>query len=136
MKESNTDIVQLADTIARTPDHFIVLCGSAPRSITRCVRAPTAPCWRSPRVLPDMCVDIFDLVRQQRHPEALALQRRIAPLGRLLGAMHGVAGLKYALDQIGYAGGPTRPPLGTVPADAQKQIREQLAALNAGVTSQ
>ena len=28
----------------------------------------------------------------------------------------GVAGLKYALDQIGYVGGPTRPPLGTVSA--------------------
>jgi hypothetical protein len=47
----------------------------------------------------------------------------------LLGAVNGVAGLKYALDQIGYVGGPARPPLGTVPADAQKQIREQLAVL-------
>ena len=36
---------------------------------------------------------------------------------------------KYALDQMGFAGGPTRPPLGTVPPDAQRQIREQLAAL-------
>ena len=80
-------------------------------------------------VVPDLCVDMFELVRKQRHAEALALQNRITPLGRLLGAIHGVAGLRYALDQVGYVGGPTRPPLGTVPPEAQRQIRDQLAAL-------
>jgi dihydrodipicolinate synthase/N-acetylneuraminate lyase len=76
-----------------------------------------------------MCVDVFELVAKQRHAEALALQRRIGPLGRLVGAINGVAGLKYALDQIGYVGGPARPPLGGVSVEAQRQIREQLAAL-------
>jgi len=43
--------------------------------------------------------------------------------------VHGIAGLKYALDQVGYVGGPTRPPLGSVPADAQRQISEALESL-------
>ncbi len=135
MKESNTDVVQLAETIARTPDGFAVLGGSAATFYHALCAGADGAVLAISAVVPDICVDIFDLVRQQRHHEALALQRRITPLGRLLGAMHGVAGLKYALDQIGYVGGPTRPPLGTVPAEAQQQIREQLADLSIGTTA-
>lgn len=129
MKESNADLVQLAETIARTPDDFIVLGGSAPTFYHALCAGANGGVLAISGVVPDICVEMFDLVRAERHAEALALQRRITPLGKLLGAMTGVAGLKYALDQIGYVGGPTRPPLGTVAPDAQRQIREQLAAL-------
>ena len=129
MKESNADLVQLAETIARTPDDFVVLGGSAPTFYHALCAGVDGGVLAISAVVPDLCVEMVDLVRKQRHAEALALQRRITPLGRLLGAMHGVAGLKYALDQSGYVGGPARPPLGTVSPEAQKQIREQLAAL-------
>ena len=129
MKESNADLVQLAETIARTPDEFVVLGGSAPTFYHALCAGADGGVLAISGVVPDICVELFQLVRTQQHAEALALQRRITPIGRLLGAMHGVAGLKYALDQIGFVGGPTRLPLGTVPPDAQKQIREQLAAL-------
>ena len=129
MKESNADLVQLADTIARTPDDFVVFGGSAPTFYHALSAGADGGVLAIAGVIPDVCVDMFEHVRKGRHAEALALQRRITPLGRLLGAMHGVAGLKYALDQMGFAGGPTRPPLGTVPPDAQRQIREQLGAL-------
>jgi dihydrodipicolinate synthase/N-acetylneuraminate lyase len=129
MKESNADIVQLSDTIARTPQDFTVLAGSAATFYHALCAGAHGAVLAISAVLPDMCVDLFDLVQKQRHTEALELQRRITPLGRLLGAMHGVAGLKYALDQIGYVGGPTRPPLGSVPSEAQRQIRDELATL-------
>ena len=134
MKESNADLVHLAETIARTPDDFIVLSGSAATFYHALCAGADGGVLAISSVVPDLCVDMLDLVRAQRHAEALALQRRITPLGRLLGAMHGVAGFKYALDQIGYAGGSTRPPLGTVPPEGQQQIREQLAALGTLVT--
>jgi 4-hydroxy-2-oxoglutarate aldolase len=130
MKESNSDIVQLSETIARTPDEFIVLNGSAAILYHALCAGADGAVLAISAVVPDICVDVLELVRKQRHAEAVALQRRITPLGRLLGTLHGIAGLKYALDQIGYVGGPTRPPLGTVPAEAQQQIREQLAGLN------
>jgi 4-hydroxy-2-oxoglutarate aldolase len=129
MKESSPDLVQLSETIARTPDGFIVLNGAAATFYHALNAGATGAVMAIAAVLPDMCVEIFDLVQKQRHAEALALQRRIVPLGRLLGATHGIAGLKYALDQIGYVGGPARPPIGPVSADGQRQIREQLAAL-------
>jgi len=129
MKESNADLVQLAETIARTADDFVVLGGSAPTFCHALCAGADGGVLAISGVVPDLCVELFDLVRAQRHAEAFALQSRLTPLGRLLGTMTGVAGLKYALDQIGYVGGPTRPPLGTVPLEAQTQIRDQLAAL-------
>ena len=130
IKESNSDLVQLAEIIARTPDDFTVLCGSASTFYAALCAGAHGGVLAISAVLPDICMDIFDLVREGRHVEALALQRRITPLGRLLGALHGVAGVKYALDHAGYIGGPTRPPLGSVPADAQAEIRAQLTALS------
>ncbi|HKY20935.1 MAG TPA: dihydrodipicolinate synthase family protein [Vicinamibacterales bacterium] len=134
MKESNSDLVQLSETIARTPDDFVVLCGSAATFYAALSAGASGAVLAIAAVLPDLCMDIFDLVRAQRHADALALQRRITPLGHLLGALHGVAGLKYALDQLGYVGGPTRSPLGTVPSDAQDLIREQLVRLKPDAT--
>jgi 4-hydroxy-2-oxoglutarate aldolase len=132
MKESNADLVQLSETIARTPDGFIVLTGAAATLYHALCAGANGAVLAVSAVLPDICVDIFDLVQKQRHAEALDLQRRIVRMGRLLGAMHGVPALKYALDQIGYVGGPVRPPLGALAPEGQRQIREALAELKIG----
>lgn len=136
MKESNADLVQLSETIARTPDGFIVLSGAAATLYHAFCAGANGAVLAVSAVLPDICVDIFDLVQKQRHAEALDLQRRIVRMGRLLGAMHGVPALKYALDQIGYVGGPVRPPLGALAPEGQRQIREALAELKIGQTTQ
>ncbi len=132
MKESNADLVQLSETIARTPDGFIVLSGAAATLYHAFCAGANGAVLAVSAVLPDICVDIFDLVQKQRHAEALDLQRRIVRMGRLLGAMHGVPALKYALDQIGYVGGPVRPPLGALAPEGQRQIREALSELKIG----
>ncbi len=132
MKESNADLVQLSETIARTPDGFIVLSGAAATLYHALCAGANGAVLAVSAVLPDICVDIFDLVQKQRHAEALDLQRRIVRMGRLLGAMHGVPALKYALDQIGYVGGTVRPPLGALAPEGQRQIREALAELKIG----
>ena len=136
MKESNADLVQLSETIARTPDGFIVLSGAAATLYHAFCAGANGAVLAVSAVLPDICVDIFDLVQKQRHAEALDLQRRIVRMGRLLGAMHGVPALKYALDQIGYVGGPVRLPLGALAPEGQRQIREALAELKIGQTTQ
>ena len=60
-----------------------------------------------------------------------ALQRRLTPIARTIGTAHGVPALKAALDLLGYAGGPPRPPLGRAPAQVVDTLRTQLAALDA-----
>ena len=129
MKESGGDIAQIAECVSRTPDRFSVLAGSATTVFAAlCVGAVGAVLALS-AVLPDLCVELHNLVQQSRYDEARALQQRLAPLARLLGSAHGIAGLKYALDQIGYRGGPPRAPLLPLSADAARQISEQLMQL-------
>ena len=69
------------------------------------------------------------LLDQGRLEEARALQRRLMPLARSVGALHGVAGLKAALELMGFAAGPPRPPLRPVSAPTIDVLREQLDVL-------
>jgi len=129
MKESGSDIGQIAEYVARTPDDFTVLAGSA----TTLVHALCAGCDGAILALaslaPAECVFMTTLVREKRLDEANALQRRLMPLARSLGTGYGVPGLKAALELSGYAGGPPRPPLRPVSSEAVDIIRRQLTAL-------
>jgi 4-hydroxy-2-oxoglutarate aldolase len=77
-------------------------------------------------VLPDACVEMLALVRDNRIAEARALQRRLLPLARSIGGLYGVAGLKAALDLLGYSGGLPRPPLRPASPAVVETIRGQL----------
>ncbi len=129
MKESGGDIGLIAEFVARTPDDFTVLAGSA----TTLVHALAAGCDGAilalAAILPDECLALADLVSSGRLAEARALQRRVMPLARSVGTTYGVAGLKAALDLLGYAGGLPRPPLVPASPEAVAIIRSHLAML-------
>lgn len=129
IKESGSDIGQIAEYVARTPDDFTVLAGSA----TTLVHALCAGCDGAILALaslaPAECVSMATLVRERRLDEATALQRRLMPLARSVGTTYGVPGLKAALELKGYAGGPPRPPLRPVSSEVVDIIRRQLDAL-------
>jgi len=129
IKESGSDIGQIAEYVARTPDDFTVLAGSA----TTLVHALCAGCDGAILALaslaPAECVSMATLVREKRLDEATTLQRRLMPLARSVGTTYGVPGLKAALELKGYAGGPPRPPLRPVSSEVVDIIRRQLDAL-------
>jgi 4-hydroxy-2-oxoglutarate aldolase len=129
IKESGSDIGQIAEYVARTPDDFTVLAGSA----TTLVHALCAGCDGAilalASLVPAECVSMTMLVREKRLDEAAALQRRLMPLARAVGTSYGVPGLKAALELKGYAGGPPRPPLRPVSSEVVDIIRRQLDAL-------
>jgi 4-hydroxy-2-oxoglutarate aldolase len=130
IKESGSDIGQIAEYVARTPSDFTVLAGSA----TTLVHALFAGCDGAILALaslaPAECVSLAALVREKRLEEATALQRRLMPLARSVGSTYGVPGLKAALELIGYAGGAPRPPLRPVSSEVVDIIRRQLDTLH------
>jgi 4-hydroxy-2-oxoglutarate aldolase len=131
MKESGSDIVQIAEFVNRTPPRFSVLAGSALTLYASLCVGVTGAVLALAAVVPELCVRVYDLVQSGRHAEAAALQHQLVPLARSVGSVHGVAGLKAALDLVGYAGGPPRSPLLPVPPAAIATLREQLNALQA-----
>jgi len=130
IKESGSDIGQIAEYVARTPGDFTVLAGSA----TTLVHALCAGCDGAILALaslaPAECVSLASLVREKRLEEATALQRRLMPLARSVGSSYGVPGLKAALELTGYTGGPPRPPLRPVSSEVGDIIRRQLETLH------
>jgi 4-hydroxy-2-oxoglutarate aldolase len=131
IKESGSDIGQIAEYVARTPDDFTVLAGSA----TTLVHALCAGCDGAilalASLLPAECVLMTTLVQEKRLDDARALQRRVMPLARSVGSTYGVPGLKAALDVIGYTGGAPRPPLRPVSSEVVDIIRRQLETVSA-----
>ena len=129
MKESGSDIDLIAEYIARTPDDFTVLAGSA----TTLFHALCADCdgviLALAALVPHAIVGMEALLEEGRLEEARALQRRLMPLARSVGALHGVPGLKTALELMGFAAGPPRPPLRLVSPQTADLLRAQLDAL-------
>ena len=129
LKESGSDVGQIAEYVSRTPDDFTVLAGSA----TTLYHALCAGCDGAvlalAMLLPDECVLMRELVAARRLDEALVLQRQLLPIARSVGTAHGVAGLKAALDLTGYDGGLPRPPLRPAPQAVIDSITRQLRKL-------
>ena len=128
MKETSTDGAQFADLSAAVPDGFTVLCGAAPGLFAALCAGAGGAIVAVSALMPSVCLDLLAHVRAGRHDEALALQRRITPLGRAVTTTYGIPGLKAALDMSGFCGGDPRPPLGPLPADAVARIRVLLDA--------
>jgi len=64
-----------------------------------------------PALAPLECTEIYRLWRSGEQEEAARIQAVAAPLHRAIVAQFGVPGVKAALDLLGLAGGPPRPPL-------------------------
>lgn len=129
MKESGSDAGLLADYIARTSPEFFVLAGSGVTCFSALVAGAEGAILALAGVVPDLCADLYDHVRAGRVLEARAIQRRLTPLARTIGGLHGVPALKAALDLMGYDGGLPRAPLGPAPRAVIEGLRRTLTEL-------
>ena len=133
IKESGPDIGFVSALVDQTPDDFSVLVGSAPTFYASLLSGAVGGILALAAVVPDQCVELFELVQSKRYEEARLLQRKVSPLARLVTRVHGVPGLKAALDRLGYVGGPPRPPLRPVSPVAVAELVSALEALGAPV---
>jgi 4-hydroxy-2-oxoglutarate aldolase len=127
MKESGGDIGQIADLVTSTPATFGVIAGSAGTFYPALNVGAVGGILALANVLPDACTKLFRLTKAGRHEEAIAVQRRLMPMAKLLGQQYGVPGLKAALSLIGYDVGMPRPPLAPLSEAAVAALRDALA---------
>jgi 4-hydroxy-2-oxoglutarate aldolase len=76
---------------------------------------------------PHPCADIVRLRAAGEGARAGALQERVAPLHRTVVGELGIPGIKRALDLLGAAGGPPRPPILPLRPRMEAGLREALA---------
>ncbi len=129
IKDSSGSVKRAAQMVAAAPDGFYVLVGSASTFFQALASGASGGIMALADALPNECVELYEAAVAGRYDEARHLQERILAASELLVSRHGVAGMKYALDQLGYFGGPVRKPLRTVSEDARREIDEVLFAL-------
>ena len=129
IKESGSDLKYVSALIANTPDDFVLLAGSAPVFYPSLLVGATGGVLALASVVPDLCVELYDLAQSGRHSEARELQRRLTPLAGLVTSRYGVPGLKAALSLLGFHAGEPRLPLQPIKLEAIDEIRVVLARL-------
>lgn len=129
VKDSSGNIVQISEIIHGAPEGFSVFAGSASFLLPSLVMGARGGTLASANVAADLCVKIFDLAVEGKIAEAREIQKSILHLNALVTAKYGVAGLKAAMDMVGYFGGLPRRPM--LPAtDAEKEdVRKALEKL-------
>ena len=128
LKETSPELERLGQIVTLRKGTFQVFCGWAPVIYPALVAGAAGGILAVANVVPDECVALVEHTRAGRHAEALALQRRITHLAQLVSTVHGVAGLKHALDLHGSKGGPVRAPLLPLSDRASDEVARALSA--------
>ena len=129
MKDSSGDIPGVRQIIAAAPKSFRTLVGSSATLYESLEAGALGAILALACSFPELCVEIYEASRAGDKPRAHSLAQKLIDPAKMLGPQHGIAGLKYALDRLGYFGGPPRGPLLPVGEPAQREIDAMLAAL-------
>jgi 4-hydroxy-2-oxoglutarate aldolase len=130
IKETSADLERLLHFTHIRPESFSVLCGWAPVVYPALVAGARGAILAVANVMPEMCVAIYEHVQAGRLAEARSLQQRLTPLAALVTATYGIAGLKLAVELVGFHGGAIRDPLLPLPSRAGAEIRAAVAELS------
>jgi len=129
IKDTSGNMAKLADTLRLTrsvaPD-FQVLAGSAGFFLAGLALGAVGGILALSNVAPPKCLDIYHLFQAGQLDEAAELQQQVIPVNAAITARFGIAGLKAALDMLGYYGGPVRSPLLDITESERQILRDVL----------
>jgi 4-hydroxy-2-oxoglutarate aldolase len=129
MKDSSGDVDGVRKIIAAAPKGFQTLVGSASTLFESFELGARGAILALANAFPELCVEIYDASRSGDSARAHSLAQKLIAPAKILGPQHGIPGLKYALDRLGYYGGPPRAPLLPVGEAAQVEIDAMLSNL-------
>ena len=136
MKDSSGNVQGVAEIIAAAPKEFQTLVGSASTLYESLEKGAVGAILAVACAFPELCVEIYEASRAGERTKAHSLAQKLMAPAKLFGPQFGIAGLKYALDRIGYYGGAPRSPLLPVDASARSEIDTMLSNLTAQTAHQ
>jgi 4-hydroxy-2-oxoglutarate aldolase len=126
IKDTSGNITQLADTVRVVGPSFQVLAGSASFLLAGLTVGAVGGILALANIAPQMGLELARLFETGARDEAAELQRRMIPVNNAVTARFGIAGLKAALEMLGYYGGPVRSPLLGLTEEERQTLREIL----------
>ena len=119
IKDSSGNVAQLGEILASVDDDFQVLVGSAGVLLAALSLGCPGGILALANVAPRECVQIQTLLAEGKLEQARDLQLKMLPVNKAVTVTFGIAGLKSAMDMLGYVGGAPRAPL--LPLDETAQ---------------
>jgi len=126
LKDSSGNVVRLADVVRLAGPDFQVMVGTANAFFAGLALGAVGGVLALANIAPQKSLDMYRLFRAGRWDEAAELQRRMIPVNTAVTGRFGIAGLKVAMDMLGYYGGPVRSPLMGLGEDERQALREVL----------
>jgi len=111
LKDSTENPSRISEIVANVPESFKVLVGTASVLYPGLAAGAVGGILALADIAPDQCLDIYNFFKEKKFDEALEIQNRMIPVNRAVTSKFGVAGLKAAMDLLGYYGGLPRLPL-------------------------
>ena len=111
LKDSTENPSRISEIVANVPDSFKVIVGTASVLYPGLASGAVGGILALANIAPDECLQMYNLFLSGKNKEALELQNKMIPVNRAVTLKYGVAGLKAALDILGYEGGNPRMPL-------------------------
>lgn len=124
IKDSSGNITKFAEIVQGARADFALLAGSGAYFYpSLCVGAKgCVPALGN--IAPRECVAIYDAFRAGRHDEARAIQLRVVALNAAITSKWSVPGLKAALDELKFYGGPPRLPLRVLGEEERRTLKQ------------
>ena len=122
VKDSSNDIAGFTATVEQCPPEFAVMTGNGTVLCDMLEAGATGGILAVGCVVPEVCLEIFQLFRDGAVDEARIVQSHLTPLATAVTTKFGIGGLKAAMDLNGYVGGFVRSPLQSPGDEAKRQI--------------
>jgi 4-hydroxy-2-oxoglutarate aldolase len=129
IKDSSGRLSNLTEVIIGVRPDFYFLLGAGGLFLAGLLMGASGGILALAAAVPDLCVEIHSLFRRGKLAEARKLQLDLVPLNKALTETRGIPAIKYALDLLGYSGGPPRSPLRPLDEDGKAHIRQLLDTL-------
>lgn len=111
VKDSTGNVIQLGEFLNQVDTDFSILVGTASALYGALTLGCVGGVLALANVTPETCVKIHGLVQEGDFKAAQQIQLKMIPVNKAVTAIFGIAGLKTALDMLGYFGGEPRAPL-------------------------
>lgn len=135
IKESSGVIQRVGEIVHQAPENFQTLVGSASTFFAALAMGAVGGILAVACFVPEFCVDLYSAARTGEMLRARVLQQRLLQPTATIVSRLGVPGIKYAMDQAGYYGGPARRPFLPLSEAAKKEVEAALAGVAGKVTA-
>lgn len=111
LKDSTENPSRISEISANVHSGFKLIVGTASILYNGMLNGAVAGILALANIAPEQCLQILSNLNEQNYQKALEIQNKMIPVNKAVTAKYGVAGLKAAMDLMGYFGGHPRLPL-------------------------